>query len=82
MSLRIIMASLMVCLLTFVPPGLASNFDYYLKDGTEKLQSGDYRGALIKFNRVIELDPENASAYQYRGVAKARYGDFEGSIID
>ena len=64
MSFCIIVASLMACLLMFVSPGLALNVDSYLQAGAEKSQSGDYRGALIEFNKAIELDPENASAYQ------------------
>lgn len=82
MSLRSIFVLLVVCLLTFVTPSLASDVDSYLKDGVQRSEAGDYRGALIEFNKAIELDPENAKIYQYRGIAKAKYGDFEGSIID
>ena len=60
----------------FVPPGLAFNFYSYLKDCAEKIQSVDYHRDVIEFNRAIELYLENAGSYQYRGVAKARYGIF------
>ncbi|KZR92629.1 lipoprotein NlpI [Synechococcus sp. MIT S9509] len=82
MFFRNVGVALMICLMTFVPPSLAANVDSYLQAGVEKSESGEYRGALIEFNKAIELDPTNSSAYQYRGVAKAKYGDFEGSIID
>ena len=48
----------------------------------QKTESGKFREAIMDFNKVIELDPNQAKAYQYRGVAKAKYGDFAGAIID
>ena len=82
MFFRIFVVSFMICFFAFAPTCLAVSVDSYLQAGVDKSESGDYRGALIEFNKAIELDPANSSAYQYRGVAKAKYGDFEGSIID
>ena len=59
------------------PPIFAVSIETSLALGLEKSQSGDYRGAVIEFNKVIAIDPDNASAYQYRGVAKAKCGDFD-----
>ena len=46
-----------------------------LRSGVEKLKAGDYHAALIDFSKAIDADPKNAMAYQYRCVAKARFGD-------
>ena len=37
-----------------------------------RLRLEDYKGAIIDFNKVIELNPNNAQAYYYRGVAKEK----------
>ena len=51
--------------------------DTCLRSGVEKSKPGDYHAALIDFSKAIDADPKNAMAYQYRGVAKARFGDSE-----
>ena len=73
---------LLVILLLSTSPGFTSDSDTLLRIGLEKSNSGDYCGALIEFSRAIEVEPNNASAFHYRGVAKSRFGDFEASIID
>ena len=80
--LRFIIVLLFCLFLLYPAPVFAVSIEASLALGLEKSQSGDYRGAVIEFNKVIAIDPDNASAYQYRGVAKAKYGDFEGSIVD
>jgi tetratricopeptide (TPR) repeat protein len=32
--------------------------------------------------RAIELDPENAWAYKYRGEARRKSGDYDGAVSD
>ena len=56
MFFRIIVVSFMACLLVFVPPAVAASVDSYLQAGVDKSANGDYRGALIEFNKAIELD--------------------------
>lgn len=41
-----------------------------LNNGKDKLNSKDYDGAIEEFNKVIEIEPNNASAYFYRGYSK------------
>ena len=41
-----------------------------------------YLAAIQDCTRAIQLDPENASAFGNRGVAKAALGDAEGAIED
>ena len=78
MSLPMRLIAFCIGMLVFVSPVVAIDVDTYLMLGVDKSEAGDYRGALIEFNKAIDIDPNNATAFQYRGVAKARYGDFEG----
>ena len=41
-----------------------------LNNGKDKLNSKDYDGAIEEFNKVIEIEPKNASAYFHRGYSK------------
>jgi tetratricopeptide (TPR) repeat protein/V8-like Glu-specific endopeptidase len=45
--------------------------DDLLVTGLAKLQSRNFSGAIADFDRVIQLEPNRATAYQYRGKAKA-----------
>lgn len=43
----------------------------------------NWKSAVADYSRCIELDPKNASAYAYRGVArKAASGDYDGLLAD
>jgi Flp pilus assembly protein TadD len=41
-----------------------------VRSGTAKAEKGDYDGAIADLDRAIELDPNNASPYSNRGMAK------------
>jgi Flp pilus assembly protein TadD len=63
---------------------LASTDDievYYLR-GRARESTGDDAGAITDFSKVIELDPNNAQAYNDRGFAKEAMGDLEGAAAD
>jgi Flp pilus assembly protein TadD len=44
--------------------------DDYIALGVQKFKKGDYRGALAEYNRAIQLNPNYATAYNYRGFLK------------
>ncbi|MEH2152249.1 tetratricopeptide repeat protein [Nostoc sp.] len=50
--------------------------------GVNKYDAGNYEGAIEDFNQVIELDPQNALAYNRRGDAYYRLGDYEQAQAD
>jgi tetratricopeptide (TPR) repeat protein len=57
--------------------------DDYLNSASEKNKNGDYRGALIDYNRAISLDPNAANAYNNRGLLKdEKLNDPQGALID
>ena len=43
---------------------------------------GDQGGALLDFNRAIELDENFVSAYTNRGAVKSDLGNYESALID
>ncbi|MFM2305260.1 MAG: hypothetical protein RLZZ135_2673 [Cyanobacteriota bacterium] len=47
-----------------------------------KEKKGDNRGAIVDYNRVIQLNPNSANAYFNRGLARAGLGDQPGAIGD
>ena len=48
----------------------------------DKVDLGDYRGAIADYNKAIELNPNDADAYVNRGVAKHHLEDYRGAIAD
>ena len=48
--------------------------------GAEKFKVKDYAGAIIDFNKAIELNPEYVRAYYERGRAQVRLGDNASAI--
>ena len=50
--------------------------------GTRFADEGNYVEALKNFNRAIEIDPDNATAYFNKGTVKVKLGDLTGSKND
>lgn len=58
-----------------------SNAAYYER-GRAFFREGKLDLAIADFTKAIELDPTDASAYAWRGVARAKIGDKAGAILD
>lgn len=71
--------ALVVCLFLSAYTSICENS---FSRGLSYLETGDYNNALVEFSNEIKLNPNNASAYNYRGVVKAKRGDFDGSLSD
>ena len=56
--------------------------DSFFKNGLEKNKSGDYTGAILDFDKAIEIDPNYASTYYNRGNSKYSLKDYYGAISD
>ncbi len=55
--------------------------DYHHR-GLEKLQAGDFQGAIAEFNQVLQLNGNDATAFACRGFAYRRLGDNPRAIED
>jgi tetratricopeptide (TPR) repeat protein len=60
----------------------APKADDYLAAAAQKYGKRDYRGALAEYDRIIQLQPNNAIAYNYRGVLKEKIQDLQGGLAD
>lgn len=47
-----------------------------------KAQNGDNQGAIADLTQALNMEPEYAKAYHYRGIARAAMGDKAGAIAD
>ncbi len=54
----------------------------HIDRGNTKYTAGDKQGALIEYNRALEIDPNSPVAYTGRGNVKDDLGDKEGAIAD
>lgn len=51
-------------------------------EGYTKLEAEDYQGALLLFNKAIELDPQDYLSYNFRAQCKEELNDLAGALID
>ena len=54
----------------------------YKQRGNAKYNKGDLDGAILDWDKAIELNPKYADAYYNRGIAKSDKGDLDGAILD
>jgi serine/threonine-protein kinase len=54
----------------------------YFNRGNSKIFLKDYAGAIVYFDKGIEINPKFAKAYYQRGIAKNFFHDNEGSVAD
>lgn len=54
---------------------------YYLR-GRSKARLEDYRGAIVDFNKTIQINPDFADAYLDRGGCKMLLGEKESGCLD
>ena len=50
--------------------------------GVDQYDQGDYQGAMADYTKAIEINPEYAPVYYFRGSAKDDLGDYQGAIDD
>ncbi len=54
----------------------------YVNRGIIKYELGDKKGAIVDYDRAIQLNPQYAGAYVDRGIAKSDLGDNNGAMSD
>jgi len=60
---------------------MGTSFEFYQK-GVEKYNSCDYKGAIMNFDKEIEINPGCAKAFHVRGFAKYMIADKDGAFLD
>ena len=54
----------------------------FIKSAQDKLNNGDYKGAIDDCDKAIAIEPRNPNYYWKRGIAKSRLGDNKGANED
>jgi len=54
----------------------------FFREGNDKFNKSDYRGAIALYDQAIRLNPNYADAYYNRGLAHYDLGDQQGAIAD
>ncbi|WP_341526706.1 tetratricopeptide repeat protein [Nostoc sp. UHCC 0302] len=55
--------------------------DFYIQ-AQDKLNKGNYPGAIADFNQAIKLNPQYAQAYLGRGITQARQKNYQEALAD
>ncbi len=55
------------------------NSDYYFQQGVKYTDSGNYKEAISCFEKVVQIDPQNYTAWLDMGVVYFNLGEFEKS---
>ncbi len=67
--------------IVLISHGCFSSYQY-THQGNEKIESGDFEGAVEAYTRAIEMDPNNARAYYNRAIAFEMLGDPFNALED
>ena len=78
LKMNLVLKHFLVVVVCSLLSAYTSISDASLSQGLSYLETGDYSSALVEFSNEIKINPKNASAYNYRGVVKAKQGDFDG----
>lgn len=60
----------------------AQDIENDLESGMQYFEKGDYKNALLNFNKAIEKDSKNADAFYMRGRVKQILEDYHGAMKD
>lgn len=59
-----------------------SQTNIFFNEAIEKFNLENYQGALLSFNKAIELDPQDGTFYYFRGQCKGYLNDLAGALKD
>ena len=72
----------LIILIGLLTPILSHGQEDWMNRGFTLLRSRHFSAAAEAFTRAIEMDPDNAEAYNHRGVARAYMGKIDDAISD
>lgn len=64
-----------------ITDGFSQVADYNVR-GTSKAQFGDFKGAVVDFNKALQVNANDAQAYANRGKAKDELNDLKEALTD
>ena len=60
----------------------SESFRALLAKGRKEVKSGKFADGVASFEKALEIDPNNAGAWNNRGIARKDKGDLDGAIAD
>ena len=72
----------LIIFIGLLTPILSHGQEDWMNRGFTLLRSRQFSAAAEAFTRAIEMDPDNAEAYNHRGVARAYMGKIDDAISD
>jgi tetratricopeptide (TPR) repeat protein len=73
---------ILIIIIALLTPILSHGQEDWMNQGYTALRSRQFSAAVEAFTRAIEMDPDNAEAYNHRGVARAYIGKIDDAISD
>ena len=73
---------ILIILIGLLAPILSHGQEDWMNRGFTLLRSRQFSDAAEAFTRAVEMDPDNAEAYNHRGVARAYMGKIDDAISD
>ncbi len=74
--------TILIGALLFASTGISQTKEEYLEQADKKYFSKEYSEAITFYTKAIELSPNDASIYSFRGHAKVEANDYNGAIAD
>ena len=74
--------SVLVCGSPFLTGCSSFRGNTVFQNALEKQNASDFLGAVSDYNKAIEINPNNSSAYYNRGIAKGNLDDMSGACSD
>ena len=59
---------------------LAQTAEDFVSQGMEKASKGDYKGAILNYDKAIELNPNDTKACLHRGLYRVKWEQYRSSI--
>ena len=70
------------CIVISLIVGCQDEYEKFEDLGDSKREIKDYEGAIIEYTNAIKSNPEIATLYNKRGMAKEKKGEIQGAIDD
>jgi len=80
-TIALLSVLILICYTT-LPLYAQFSVEEYFYSGVEKVEAGDYEGAIKEFDKAIEINPKDARAYNGRGVSKIFLGQKDSGCLD
>ena len=73
---------LLIVFMFYIPVFFCQKAEVHLEAGIAKEAEGNYKAAILEYNKALKINNHYVEAFVNRGIAKNYLGDFRGAILD